>query len=53
MSVYTCAECTLPKDSDYIVCHEYAEDLVCDDCWDDLQEGLSCLGNLWEMDTGE
>ena len=41
MSIYRCAECDELKDKDFDVCHEYAGELVCDSCWEELQMKLS------------
>ena len=41
MSRYRCAECEETKDKDLVVCHEHSGELVCDDCWNELQEGFS------------
>ena len=41
MSMFYCWECDKPKDSGYEKCHEYAGELVCDSCWEELQMELS------------
>lgn len=33
MSVFHCHPCDKNIDSDYIECHEWADDLICDDCY--------------------
>ena len=39
--MFYCAVSEHQVDSDYEKCHEYAGELVCDSCWDELQMGLS------------